>query len=77
MVHLNGSTLMTPRVLSNKCRDAAMRLAMLDSRYQQWHRELTDELAENGESDNARIIALRLHEIQQEITDIYGKVRLG
>ncbi|NIN00479.1 MAG: hypothetical protein GTO24_21075 [candidate division Zixibacteria bacterium] len=74
-VVIMGKTLRGPQSLSDICEKIALRAAQLDAQYRVWFNELFDELMEHDESDRAKRLALSLQVIQQEINEIYQKVR--
>jgi hypothetical protein len=76
-VHINGIgvTLMGPESLSDMCEQTAMRVSRLDANYRSWFDQLMEELTDNGNSDQLKQIAMSLAATQQEVKEIFQKVR--
>lgn len=77
MVHINGigTTLYGPESLSDMCEQIALRVSHLDANYRNWFKQLMEELVDNPESDQAKRIAMSLAASQQEVKEIFQKVR--
>lgn len=81
VIHIIGEPLSLPDTISRMCEDTSITSSRLDAYYRQWFEQLIEEVADNGESTQAKIIALSLQEVQAEVRGIHktieGIKRLG
>jgi len=74
-VNVIGETLIAPHSLSDMCEQIALRVASLDGNYKRDFDSLLEQLITTPDSEETRRLAFRLQAAQQEVKEVFQKIR--